>query len=99
MAASFRELINSGKPVLVDFFAEWCGPCKAMAPVLSEVSSRVGDSAHILKVDVDKNPAAAGSYGIRAVPTMLLFKNGNVVWKHSGTMGPDELERVIRSAM
>ena len=95
--SDFKTLINSGKPVLVDFFAEWCGPCKAMAPILNDLSSRVGDNAHILKVDVDKNQQAAAAFGIRAVPTLLLFKNGEVVWRHSGTAGATELQQIIES--
>ncbi|MCA6365399.1 MAG: thioredoxin [Bacteroidetes bacterium] len=93
----FQELINSGKPVLVDFFATWCGPCKAQAPILEQLAERVGDTAHILKVDVDNNPQAASIYGVRAVPTLLLFQNGKVVWRHSGVMGAAELEQLIRS--
>lgn len=93
--AKFNELINSGKPVLVDFYAEWCGPCKAMAPVLREVSASVEEKAHVLKVDVDKNPAAAGHYGIRGVPTLILFKNGEIKWRQSGVVSKQELLNVI----
>jgi thioredoxin 1 len=95
--SDFKTLINSGKPVLVDFFAEWCGPCKAMAPVLQDLSKRIGENAHILKVDVDKNQQAAAAFGIRAVPTLLLFKNGEVVWRHSGMAGATELQQIIQS--
>lgn len=93
--SKFNELIKSGKPVLVDFFAEWCGPCKTLAPVLLEVSSAVGDRAHVLKVDVDKNPVAAGHYNVRGVPTMILFKNGEIMWRQTGVVSKNELLNII----
>lgn len=94
---TFDEIINSGKPVLVDFFAEWCGPCKTMAPILNEVKSRLGEEANIIKVDVDKNQDASIKYGIRSVPTLILFKNGKEVWKQSGVVPAESLIQVIRS--
>ena len=94
---TFDEIINSGKPVLVDFFAEWCGPCKTMAPILNEVKSRLGEEANIIKVDVDKNQDASIKYGIRSVPTLILFKNGKEVWKQSGVVPTESLIQVIRS--
>ncbi|HRH12008.1 MAG TPA: thioredoxin [Bacteroidia bacterium] len=94
---TFDEIINSGKPVLVDFFAEWCGPCKTMAPILKEVKSRLGEEANIIKVDVDKNQDASIKYGIRSVPTLILFKNGKEVWKQSGVVPAESLIQVIRS--
>lgn len=83
---TFGDIINSGKPVLVDFFAEWCGPCKMMAPVLKQVKEEVQDTASIIKVDIDKNQQTAAVYNISAVPTILLFKNGKVVWRQSGVV-------------
>ena len=94
--SSFQEIINSEKPVLVDFFAEWCGPCKTMAPILSKVKTQIGDKASIIKVDVDKNPAAASTYQVRGVPTLILFKKGQIVWKESGVISEQQLANVIK---
>lgn len=94
MKKSFKELINSDTPVLVDFFATWCGPCKAMAPALEELSSRMGDSLKVIKVDIDKNPEAAASYRVQAVPTLILFKNGEIKWRQAGAMSLAEMEKV-----
>ncbi len=92
----FIDLINSDKPVLVDFSAEWCGPCKMMAPILKEVASEIGDIASIIKVDVDKNQEAAVKYGIQGVPTLILFKNGLIKWRQSGVVPGNHLVKMIR---
>jgi thioredoxin 1 len=92
---TFNELINSGKPVLVDFYADWCGPCKAMEPVVKDVAKAMNGKARVIKVDIDKSEPAARAYDVGAVPTFILFKNGNIVWRHPGMIDKTNLLSVL----
>ncbi|MDE6574262.1 MAG: thioredoxin [Muribaculaceae bacterium] len=94
--SDFNELIQQNKPTLVDFFATWCGPCRVQGPILEEVKQRVGDMANILKVDIDKEQRLAAQYNVRSVPTLILFKNGEAVWRTVGVQSAEELEQRIR---
>jgi thioredoxin 1 len=93
---SFNEVIQSGKPVLVDFFAEWCGPCKTMAPILKQAKDALGDEVTIIKIDIDRNPDAARHYNIQGVPTIMLFRNGQVRWRQSGVVPAQTLVQMVK---
>ena len=93
---SFNEIINSNTPVLVDFYADWCAPCKMMAPILHQVSKDMEGKVKVIKVDVDKNEDAARKYQIRSIPTMILFKNGKAVWQGVGVMQADQIKAIIQ---
>ncbi|WP_028890024.1 thioredoxin [Tenacibaculum ovolyticum] len=95
--SNFSEIINKEKPVLVDFFAEWCGPCKMMTPILKEVKESLGDKVSIIKIDVDKNQSLAAKYQVRGVPTFVLYKSGKQVWRESGVVQKSELVSIINS--
>jgi thioredoxin 1 len=97
MSEKFNELINSETPVLVDFFADWCGPCKVLAPILKEVKSELGDHIKIIKIDVDKNEKLAAKYQVRGVPTMLIFKDGEQRWRQSGVLQKQDIVDIIKS--
>ena len=93
---SFQQIINSSKPVLVDFFATWCGPCHALAPILKEVKSEMGDEITIIKIDIDKNSQLASQFQVKGVPTIVLFKEGKQVWRQSGVVPKQDLIRSIK---
>lgn len=93
----FSDIIKGSTPVLVDFFAEWCGPCKMMKPILEDLHQRLGNQVRILKIDIDKSQAAAAAFQIQSVPTLLLFKEGKIQWRQSGVVRTPELESVIRT--
>lgn len=95
MKSSFSTIINSDMPVLVDFFAEWCGPCKMLAPILEDVKKELGEKVKIIKIDVDKNQILASKYQVRGVPTMIIFKNGKQVWRQSGVLQKQDIITVI----
>ncbi len=94
--SSFKDIINSDKPVLIDFSAEWCQPCRMMPPILKEVKSSLGDNIRILKIDVDKNQAIAQKYAIRSVPTLMVFKKGEVVFNQSGVVPANQLTDIVK---
>jgi thioredoxin 1 len=95
--SSFNEIINSGQPVLVDFYADWCAPCKMVAPILEQVAGEMKGELKILKVNVDKNREAASKYGIRSIPTLMLFKNGEIRWQGVGVMQADQIKQIVKT--
>ncbi|MBT8307744.1 MAG: thioredoxin [Maribacter sp.] len=97
MKSSFKKIISSETPVLIDFFADWCGPCKVLGPILKDVKEELGDAVKIVKIDVDKNQSIASKYNVRGVPTMLLFKNGKQVWRQSGVLQKNDIVQIIQS--
>ncbi len=94
--ANFNDIIKSDKPVLIDFHATWCGPCKMMGPILKDVSKKIGGRAKILKIDVDRNQKVAAKYQVQGVPTLMVFKKGKMVWRQSGVVPADQLVRVLK---
>ena len=96
---TFGSIIKGDKPVLVDFFATWCGPCKMMPPILEQVHNQLGEKVRIIKIDVDKNQEVAAKFKIRSVPTLLLFKKGEIVWRQAGGMDAKALEQKIKNAL
>ena len=96
MISEFKSIINSEKPTLVDFYAEWCGPCKTMQPILKQFKTMVGDNAKIIKIDVDKNGQLSSFYQIQGVPTLILFKDGQIKWRQSGVVSAKDLEQIIK---
>lgn len=92
---NFNQIIQSDKPVLVDFFATWCGPCKMLAPILKEVKTNLGERISIIKIDVDKNQNVASQYQVRGVPTMILFQNGKQLWRQSGVISKEDIVKII----
>lgn len=99
MKKTFGELISGDQPVLVDFYAEWCGPCKAMSPILKEVAQEMGDKVKIIKIDVDRNSALSQKLQIRSVPTMVIYKNGEIKWRHSGMQSSNNLIKLLEQAV
>ncbi|MGY6562955.1 MAG: thioredoxin [Luteibaculaceae bacterium] len=92
---TFAQIINGETPVLIDFYATWCGPCQMMHPILEQLSNDMGDTLRILKIDVDKNPAPAQTFKVQGVPTLMLFKKGTMLWRQSGVLPAHELKKII----
>lgn len=96
---SFSEIIKGDIPVLVDFYADWCGPCKMVPPILKELKKRMGDAIHILKIDTEKNPDVAIRYQVRGIPNLILFKHGKVIWQQAGVVQAGQLEQIIKQKL
>ena len=94
--SKFQELINGNKPVLIDFFATWCGPCQALTPILVEVKDELGEAISIIKIDVDKNQEIAAHFQVKGVPTMMLFQNGKMLWRQSGVVSKNEIVSIVK---
>jgi thioredoxin 1 len=93
---SFSDIINGNKPVLIDFYADWCGPCKTLSPIIQEVAREMGDAVRVIKIDVDKNQPLASKYQVRGIPTMIVFKNGEPVWRQSGVLPKDQIIQAVQ---
>ena len=96
MKGNFDSIINDTRPLIVDFHALWCGPCKVQSPILSEIASEFGERIRVIKIDVDQNPGLASRYHIQGVPTVIIFKNGELVWRQSGVVSKDQLRNIIQ---
>ena len=94
--SKFQELINGNKPVLIDFFATWCGPCQTLAPILVDAKEDLGDTVSIIKIDVDKNQEIAAQFQVKGVPTMMLFQNGKMLWRQSGVVSKNEIVSIVK---
>lgn len=99
MKGNFNQLIESGIPVIIDAFAEWCGPCKIQSPILKEIATELGDRIRVIKIDVDKNPQVASRFDIRGVPTLLIFKNGDLKYRQAGLHSKPQLMSVLNGIL
>lgn len=95
MKGNFETIINDSRPVIVDFHALWCSPCKIQSPILKEVATELGDSVKIIKIDVDQNNEIAGRYNVQSVPTLIIFKNGKLIWRQSGVISKSQLKSIL----